>query len=129
VLFLVPVYPKFVILLCISKLPGVERLFGLFLLPVPKICYVLYIIQRQSERLALICRLLYINQLPTAWSGAYTQYLLYIIQRRLTRRALSFVYINQLPTGVERIQNLLYIIQRQSERLALFFCYISINCL
>jgi hypothetical protein len=28
------------ILLCISKLPGVERLFGLFLLPVPKTCYI-----------------------------------------------------------------------------------------
>jgi hypothetical protein len=31
VLFLLPVYPKFIILLCISKLPGVERL-ALFLL-------------------------------------------------------------------------------------------------
>jgi hypothetical protein len=157
VLFLVPVHPKFVILLCIRKLPGVERLFGLFLLPVPKMCYVLYIIQRRSERLALICRLLYINQLPTVWREAYTQNLLYIIQRRSERLALFLLlyiiqlpvvertqnllyiiqrldvlflllYINRLPV-VERIQNLLYIIQRRSERLALFFCYISINCL
>jgi hypothetical protein len=40
VLFLVPVYPKFVILLCISKLPGVERLTLFLYSQQPKFCYV-----------------------------------------------------------------------------------------
>jgi hypothetical protein len=72
--------------------------------------------------------LLYINQLPTAWSGAYPKFIIYH-PTPIDSTYFFFCYINQLPTGVECTQNLLYIIQRRSERLALFVCYISFNCL
>jgi uncharacterized membrane protein YidH (DUF202 family) len=56
-----------------------------------------------------------------------TQNLLYIIQRRSTRRAFSFIiYQSTTYWSGACTQNLLYIIQRRSERLALFVCYISI---
>jgi hypothetical protein len=86
---------------------------------VPKIYY----ISSNADRLDVLFLLLYHS--TVYWSGAYPKFTIYHPTLIGATRAFCLLYINQLPTGVERTKNLLYIIQRR----ALFVCYISFNCL
>jgi hypothetical protein len=109
-----------VLLLCISKLPGVDRL-ALFVCYISSNCLEwivpkIYYISSNADRLDVLFLLICISKLPGVERLALfllttALILLYIIQRRLI---VLLLCISKLP-GVER--------------LALFVCYISSNCL
>jgi hypothetical protein len=90
------------LLLYINQLPtGVERTQNL-----------LYIIQRRSARRAFS----FVIYHSTACSGAYPKFSIYHPTPIGVTRACRLLYINQLPTGVERTQDLLPIFSSNSNK-------------
>jgi hypothetical protein len=84
-------------------------------------CYIIQLatgVERTQNLLYIIQRRIYHS--TAYWSGVYPKFTIYHPTPIGATHAFRLLYINQLPTGVERTQNLLYIIQRRSELLALF---------
>jgi hypothetical protein len=96
---------------------------GVYEWSVPKINCISSNADQSDSRFSFV-----IYQSTAYWSGAYPQFIIYHPMPIGATHAFLLLYINQLPTGVERTQNLLHVIQRRSTRCAFSFV-ISLNCL
>jgi hypothetical protein len=130
------------LLLCISKLPGVERLvlFVCYNITFLTACIVdrtqnlLYIIQRRSTQHAFS---FVIYQSTAYWSGAYPKFTIYHPTPNISFNCLlewSVPKIYYVSSNADRLDVLFLLLCISKlpgvERLALFICYnISLNCL